>query len=131
MALQRIDPAGLAQPVGYSQVVVASGSRIVFVAGQVAIDGQNNLVGAGDVVAQARQAFGNLKAALAGAGATPADVAKMTWFIVNYSADMLPALAGARREVLGDVRPASTLLGVQALAAPGYLIEVEAIAVLA
>ena len=59
-----------------------------------------------------------------------ADVAKVTWYVVGYRAELLPELAAARREVLGDHAPASTLVGVQSLAMPDYLVEVEATAVI-
>jgi enamine deaminase RidA (YjgF/YER057c/UK114 family) len=111
-------------------VVVARGSRTVYVAGQVALDGEGNVVAPGDVVGQARQAFANVRTALEAAGATIADVAKVTWYVVGYRAELLPELAAARREVLGDHAPASTLVGVQSLAMPDYLVEVEATAVI-
>lgn len=130
MTIQRHNPTELSEPTGYSQVTVATGRRTVFVAGQVAVDSRGNVVGTGDLGAQAKQAFQNVAAALKSVGAGPADVAKMTWYVVNYSADMLPALAAARREVFGDHAPASTLIGVQALARPEFLIEIEVTAVL-
>lgn len=130
MTLETLNPPDLPTPSGYSQVVVASGARTVYVAGQVAVDSQGNVVAPGDVVGQARQAFLNLRTALEAAGATVEDVAKVTWYIVGYRSDLLPDLAASRREVFGDHAPASTLVGVQALAQPEYLVEVEAIAVL-
>lgn len=130
MALERRNPTELHQPTGYSQVVVASGKRMVFVAGQVAVDPQGKVVGRGDLGAQAKQAFRNVVAALKSAGAGPGDVAKITWYVVNYSETVRPTIVAARREVFGGHTPASTLIGVQALASPDYLIEVEAIAVL-
>ena len=130
MGVESLNPPGLPVPRGYSQVVVARGSRTVFVAGQVAADAQGNVVAPGDVVGQARQAFANLRTALEAAGATIADVTKVTWYVVGYRAELLPELAAARREVFGDHAPASTLVGVQALATPDYLIEAEAVAVI-
>ncbi len=130
MTVDKHNPAELSEPRGYSHVAVASGKKIVFVSGQVALDSGGNLVGAGDLAAQARQAFRNLIAALGSAGAAPRDIAKITWYVVNYSEDVRPALVAARREAFGEHAPASTLIGVQALARPDFLIEVEAIAVL-
>jgi enamine deaminase RidA (YjgF/YER057c/UK114 family) len=130
MGVESLNPPGLPEPRGYSQVVVARGSRTVYVAGQVALDGEGNVVAPGDVVGQARQAFANVRTALEAAGATIADVAKVTWYVVGYRAELLPELAAARREVLGDHAPASTLVGVQSLAMPEYLVEVEATAVI-
>jgi enamine deaminase RidA (YjgF/YER057c/UK114 family) len=130
MTIQRSNPDGLSKPQAYSQLVVAAGSRLVFVAGQVAADAAGNVVSEGDLEGQARQAFSNLATALASAGAGPADVTKITIFVVHYSAEQLPAIGEARRALFGDTLPASTLLGVEALARPEFLIEVEAIAVL-
>ena len=71
MPLERINPDDLATPQTYTHVIVATGSRLIFVAGQVAEDGQGNLVGPGDLAVQARQAFDNVGRALAGARAGP------------------------------------------------------------
>ena len=83
-----------------------------------------------DLEAQTRQAFANLGAALDALGATPSDVAKITTFVVNWSPDLRPALTAGRGEFFGDEPPASTLVGVQALATPALLVEVEATVVL-
>ena len=128
---QRLNPEGLLQPQTYSQVVVSAAGRMVFVAGQVALDAEGEIVAKGDLASQARQAFANLARALAGAGAGPADVTKLTIYVVAYSPEHLPAINEARSAVFGDRLPASTLVGVEALARPEFLIEVEAIAVLA
>jgi enamine deaminase RidA (YjgF/YER057c/UK114 family) len=111
-------------------VVVATGRKMVFVSGQVALDADGNLVGEGNVIAQARQAFRNVATALGAAGASVADVVKITWYVVDYSEDLFPALMDARTEVFGGHAPAGTLVGVEALGSPAYLTEVEAIAVL-
>src|SRR5262245_30471592 len=130
MPLECINPDGLSVPRTYTQVVVASGSMLVFVAGQVAEDAQRNLVGAGDMAVQARQAFTNVGCALAAAGARPDQVTKITIFVVEYQDEYLPVIDEGRVGVYGDHMPADTLVGVQALAHPGCLIEVEAIAVI-
>ena len=130
MGLQRLTPTGLSKPAAYTQVVVASGRRMVFIAGQVSIDADGELVAPGDFAGQVRQVFANLRTALEGAGATPADVTKITIYIVGYTPELRPLLGEARSAVFGVATlPASTLVGVQALAEPGYLIEVEAVAV--
>src|SRR5262245_17631170 len=129
MTLERIDPEGLHRPETYSQVVVGRGSRIVFIAGQVSVDGDGQLVAPGDLAGQARQAYLNVATALRPAGAGPADVAKIVTYVVDYEPAVLPAIREARQAVFGDALPASTLVGVQALAQPEYLIEVEAFAV--
>jgi enamine deaminase RidA (YjgF/YER057c/UK114 family) len=107
---------------------VADAGTLVFVSGQVALDSDGNLVGPGDVVVQAHQAFGNVAVALAAAGASPHDVAKLTIYVVGYSTESMEGIRSARREVFGDHLPASTFLGVQALASPEFLIEVDAVA---
>jgi enamine deaminase RidA (YjgF/YER057c/UK114 family) len=130
MTLELINPDGLPTPESYTHVAVATGSRLVFVAGQVAEDADGDLVGAGDLAAQARQAFANLALVLAAAGARPDQVARITIYVVGHRSEYLPAISAARIAVFGDHRPADTLLGVETLAEAGRLIEVEAIAVL-
>jgi 2-iminobutanoate/2-iminopropanoate deaminase len=125
-----INPSTLATPRGYTHVVTATGGKTVFVAGQVAWDVKGEIVGKGDLRAQATQAYTNLKAALAAAGATPADVVKMNTYVVNFKAADLPVIREVRGQFFPQENlPASTLVGVQALALDGLLIEVEAIAV--
>ena len=105
--------------------------KMIFVAGQVSIDSDGKLVAPGDFAGQAKQVYANLRAALAGAGASPSDVTKLTTYVVAYRPELLPVLGEARSEVFGGAAlPASTLLGVEALAQPDYLVEVEAIAVI-
>jgi enamine deaminase RidA (YjgF/YER057c/UK114 family) len=130
MGLQRLTPAGLFKPAAYTQAVVATGRRMVFLAGQVSIDAEGKLVAPGDFAGQVKQVFANLRTALEGAGATPADVTKITIYIVGYRPEMRSFVGEARSAVFGATLPASTLVGVQALAEPGFLIEIEAIAVL-
>ena len=129
MTLELINPEDLPTPESYTQVVAATGSRLVFVAGQVAEDAQGNLVGPGDLAAQARQAFANVGRCLAAAGAGPEQVARITIYVVRHRPEYIPEISEARIAVFGDHKPADTLLGVDTLAEPGYLIEVEAIAV--
>ena len=129
MTLESISPAALPPSRGYSQVVVARGSRTVYVSGQVSADAEGNVVAPGDVVGQARRAFANMRMAIEAAGASVADIAKVSWFVVDYRSELLPELVAARREVMGDHSCASTLVGVTSLALPQYLVEVEAIAV--
>ncbi len=130
MKLKCISPSDLPPQLTYSQVVVATGSRLVFVAGQEPEDINGNLVGPGDLAAQARQAYANLGRALAAAGAGPKQVARITIYVVNYQRDeCLPIIEEARKTLFGDHKPADVVLGVTSLS-PGYLIEVDAIAVL-
>jgi enamine deaminase RidA (YjgF/YER057c/UK114 family) len=129
MTLELINPEELPTPASYTQVIAATGSRLVFVAGQVADDAQGNLVGPGDLAAQARQVFANVGRSLAAAGAGPEQVTKITIYVVHHRPEYLPAISEARIAVFGNHKPADSLVGVEALAEPEYLIEVEAIAV--
>ena len=131
MATEHINPATLHTPGAYSHVVVGSGTRIVSVAGQVAVDTDGNVVGKGDFAAQAVQAYRNVAAALTAAGATFDDVTKMTVFIFGFdeTTHFAPLIAARGQFITGD-KPANTLIGVQALASADFLIEVEAMAVL-
>jgi enamine deaminase RidA (YjgF/YER057c/UK114 family) len=129
MTLECINPEDLPTPSTYTQVVVATGGRLVFVAGQEPEDEHGNLVGAGDLAVQAQQVFANVGRALAAAGARPEQVTKLSIFVVGYRRDYLPVIEEARVALFGDHKPADTLIGVQTLSRPEYLIEVEAIAV--
>jgi enamine deaminase RidA (YjgF/YER057c/UK114 family) len=122
-------PEGVAPGTGYSQVVWGTG-RLVAVAGQVALDEHGELVGPGDPGAQARQVFENLGRCLAAAGATFADVLKLTVYLTDVA--ILPAVRRVRDEFVDTAHPpASTAVQVAALFAPGHLLEVEAFAVVA
>ncbi len=129
MALEHTQPDGLSKPTGYTHVVKATGT-VVFLAGQVSLDSDGNIVGAGDFEAQARQVFTNVRNALASVGAGPEHVAKTTTYIVGVTPEHRAALSAVRAEFLPDPPPTSTLIGVQALARPEFLIEVEATAVI-
>ncbi len=125
------NPKTMAKPPGYTYVVEATGpNRLIFIAGQLGIDMDNQLVGAtGDFRAQAFKAFQNLKLALESAGASFKDVVKIN----NYLTDM--SHIGIFREVRDEfvntaAPPASTTVAISQLARPGALFEVEAIAVL-
>jgi enamine deaminase RidA (YjgF/YER057c/UK114 family) len=129
MTVELINPEGLGIPESYSQVAIASGQRLIFIAGQTATDEQYNLIGAGDLAAQAMQAFGNVGRAISAIGVRPDQIAKITIYVVGYRPEYLPAISAARIAVFGDHKPADTLLGVAALAEPGCLIEVDAFAI--
>lgn len=127
---ERTNPQGLSRPHGYSHVVATRGGKMVFVSGQVALDADGNVVGKGDLKAQTEKVFDNLRIALAAAGASSQDVVKITSFVVNYRPASGDVIRDVRARFFGDSGlPASTLVGVQALAREDLLIEVEAIAV--
>ncbi|HVC81513.1 MAG TPA: RidA family protein [Chloroflexota bacterium] len=121
------NPPTLPTPPGYTQVVVVTGGRTIYIAGQVALDPRGVLVGAGDLLAQTRQVFINLQAALTAAGATFADVVKLTYYLLD--AGGLPVLREVRDSFVNTASPpASTLVEVRRLAREEFLIEIEAIA---
>jgi enamine deaminase RidA (YjgF/YER057c/UK114 family) len=130
MTLELINPEDLPTPPTYTHVVIATGSRLVFVAGQEPEDEHGNVIGPGDLAVQARQVFGNVGRALSAAGARPEQVTKITIFVVDYRREHLSAIEAGRLALLGDHKPADTLVGVEALSHPEYLIEVEAVAVI-
>jgi 2-iminobutanoate/2-iminopropanoate deaminase len=116
---------GLAEPFSHYTDAVRIGD-LLFISGCVSVDAGGSIVGAGDVVAQARQVFTNIGLCLRAAGATFADVAKVTTFLTNI--DDRARINPIREEFFGAAKPASTLVEVSKLVLPEFLIEVEAIA---
>ena len=127
------NPKTLAPPPGYSYVVEADGPvRIVYLAGQLGLDTENKFVGApGDFRAQCMQAFENMGLALKGAGAAWKDVVKINNFLVDIQGNMAAFREVRDRYLNKSAPPASTTIGVPALARPGGLFEIEAIAIVA
>jgi len=118
-------------PHGFSQVVIATGRKMVFVSGQTAWDARKNIVGGDSVLEQARQAFRNLEKAMEAAGGTLKDVVALRIYFVDYQAESGTAVGTALREFFSaENPPAITWIGVSALAVPEFLIEIEATAVL-
>jgi len=116
----------VSSPPGYSHAMLAGG--LIFVSGQVAFDGDGSIVGVDDIGAQTRQAFRNLAAVLEAAGATFADVAKLTYFVRDVEA--VGVIRAVRDEFVDTANPpASTLVEVSRLIAPELLIEIEAVAI--
>ena len=118
---------GMPEPISHFVHVVRAG-RLVFVSGCVASDDQGRTVGGSDIVAQTRQAHENIKRCLAAAGATFADVCKVTVFLKNVA--HREAVNTVRKEYFGASRPASTLIEISQFIRPELLIEIEAVAVL-
>jgi len=130
VTVQLINPGGHLAPRTYSQVAVATGTRMVFIAGQEPEDTVTGaLVGPGDLAAQAHQVFANLGLALAAAGARPDQVAKITIYVVGHRPEYLDVIEEARVALFGDHKPPDTVVGVESLSRPRFLIEVDAIAV--
>lgn len=126
--LRFINPPGLAAPAGYTHVVEAPAGRTLYLSGQIALDREGKLVGAGDFGTQAMQAFANLDTALKGAGASFGNVVKLTMYVTDMS--QLAALRTARDRYIDRAHPpASTLVEVRKLAREGLMLEVDAIAV--
>lgn len=129
MAVQLRNVDALAPPPGYSHVAVGRGGTMVFTAGAVPLDGEGNLVGEGDPLAQAERVIGNLLAALEAGGAEPSDVAKTTVYVAGGSYETQSAVwQMVRTSPIG--RSPSTLVGVPTLGYRGQLVEIEAIALL-
>ena len=132
MANQHIQPDELwpSAQYGFSQVVVSTGTKIIHCAGQTAWDKDMNLVGGDDLEKQLVQSLQNVKTALAAGGATLQDVVRLDIYLVDYNADKIPAVGVALGRFFDpDHLPANTLLGIQALALPEFLVEVTATAV--
>ena len=134
MPVEKLNIPTLPEPQGFTHVGIASGNRIVFLAGQVAQDGEGNLVGAGDLAAQTEQAVLNVAAGLDAAGATFDDVSKTTIYVVDWDESKLEELItgfgrAASRIGGASVAPA-TLVPVPRLFQKGYLVEVDVTAVL-
>jgi enamine deaminase RidA (YjgF/YER057c/UK114 family) len=123
--LEHPRPDGLLHTPAFSQVVAATGTRTIYTAGQVSIDERGALVGAGDLVAQTAQVMRNVGLALAAAGATYADIVKITT-CVGYRPEHR-AVIGQARALPKGTPPASTSSA--SPLAPGWLIEIEAVAV--
>jgi enamine deaminase RidA (YjgF/YER057c/UK114 family) len=130
MALECINPKDLPVPETYTQVVVATGTKLVFVSGQEPEDAGGNLVGRGELATQARQVFANLGRALAAAGARPEHVTRITIYVVNHKRAYLPLIEEARVGLFGNHKPADVLVGIATLSNPDYLIEVDAVAII-
>ncbi|MGP3974131.1 RidA family protein [Streptomyces sp. 8N114] len=135
MPVTLINPEGLPKPEVYRQLSVATGSKLVFLAGQVARDADGRPVGEGDFAAQVEQCYLNVATALAGIGSSFDDVAKLTIYVVDWSPEKMPLLGegvghAAAKLGIDPVKPI-TLLGVAALGEPDLLVEVEATAVVA
>ncbi|MFB0630913.1 RidA family protein [Streptomyces sp. AB3(2024)] len=134
MAVTLVNPEGLPTTDVYRQVAVASGSRTVFIAGQVAWDRDGATVGEGDLAAQVERCCLNVATALAGVGGSFDDVAKLTVYVVDWTFEKMPLLlegvSRAAAQLGATPVPPATLIGVAALDVPEHLVEIEATAVL-
>ncbi len=125
MSRRELRVPGLPEPIShYADAVLAGG--VLYISGIVPVDADGVVVAPGDVVGQARQVFALMARVLEAAGAAPADVAKVTVFLLDV--DDRPRINPVRQEFFGAGRPASTLVEVSRLAVPGALLEIEAVA---
>jgi 2-iminobutanoate/2-iminopropanoate deaminase len=123
------NPSELSKPNGYTHVVVVNHGKLVFISGQVGLNSKGEI--SPDFAAQARQAFANLKIALAAAGAKPADLVKLNYYVVGLNHDKLGALREGRDMLIDKQHPpASTLAGVQSLFRADVQVEIDAEAVI-
>jgi enamine deaminase RidA (YjgF/YER057c/UK114 family) len=123
------NPPELGKPNGYSHVVIVNHGKLVFVSGQVGFNNKGEIPS--DFAAQAKQAFANIKSALTAAGATPADLVKLNYYVAGLNHDKLRAIREARDSIIDKQHPpASTLAGVQSLFRDDVQIEIDAEAVI-
>ena len=129
MDVERINPAGLARPSGFSHAVSVTPGRTVFLAGQVGIDRDGKVVGGG-VVAQFEQALANLLTALGAAGGLPGDLVSLTIYIVDLADYQAHGqeIGAVWRRLVGTEYPATAGVGVTRLWDPDALVELQGIA---
>lgn len=129
MPAEFVNPASIHQPFGYTHVVTVTAEKLVYISGQVAMDQNGNLVGKGDLRAQAEQVYKNLKLALEAAGTDFSRVVKLNTYVVDIS--QIAMLREVRDQYVNTAQPpASTAVQVTALFQPDYLIEIEAVAII-
>jgi enamine deaminase RidA (YjgF/YER057c/UK114 family) len=124
--IQRINPPELGDPQHYSHAVIVEAAKTVYIAGQVPLDKDGNLVGAGDFASQVRQTFENLKLALAGSGASFTDLVSMNIYVTD--AFDVNSFIEIRRHYIPNHLSAATLVKVKELFRPDVLIEIGAVA---
>ncbi|MBW2695643.1 MAG: RidA family protein [Deltaproteobacteria bacterium] len=134
MKTERLNPDGLFALDAFTQIVTTEGARkVAYIAGQGAFDAKFNLVGPGDLHAQTVQAFRNLRTAVESLGCQVENIVSTTMYVVEITAEKVDIFARAMAEAL-DGKPfppnASSMIGVQGLAAEGMLVEISAVAVL-
>lgn len=129
MTIERLNPAGMHSPRGYSHVAILPAGMQIHLSGQVSLDSDGEIVGVGDIAAQAEQVYANIKTALHAAGTNMTHIAKLVTYVVDLTPEKAAAVRAVRLKYLGDgPYPASTMVGVTSLVHPDFLIEVEVIA---
>jgi enamine deaminase RidA (YjgF/YER057c/UK114 family) len=130
--MEKLNPPELTQAFSHviAQIAVGPpGARLAAISGQVAVDATGALIGGSDHAAQARQCFANIRSALAALDASPRDMLQMRIHVAGHRPDLVPAIFAAGRDVFGDGWPicASTWIGVETLAMPEWLVEIDAL----
>ena len=134
MTVTRMSPAGLQPGTPYHHVAIATGSRQVHVAGQIATDSQGQNVAPGDLAGQVAQVLRNTAHALAGAGASFEDVVRLTFYVTDWAPEKISAFLAGVESVAAEVGlpeplPPASLIGVDYLFEPDVLVELEATAI--
>jgi enamine deaminase RidA (YjgF/YER057c/UK114 family) len=129
-SITRINPPELGTPPGYSQIVEVGAGRLIFIAGQTALDSDGHVIGKNDFAAQAARVFHNLSVALQASGCTPANLVKLTVFLtdMNNLASYREARNRSFASVTPPAAPAVTLVEVSKLYGADFMIEIEAVA---
>jgi enamine deaminase RidA (YjgF/YER057c/UK114 family) len=132
MEINYINPPSLCPTYGWTHVASVSGGKTIYISGQVSVNERGEVVGKGDMRAQTEQTFRNIERALAAVGATFRDVIKTNLYVVGLKPEHVPIIREVRaRYVAADHPPVSTLVGISALVGPDWMIEIEAVAVIA
>ena len=133
VAVDLVHPDGVLRVAAHHQVSIAQGSRVISLAGQVGWDGGGDLVGGGDLAAQAAQCYRNIAAALVSVGSSIMDVTRFTLFIVGLDPEKGEQVMVGRDRAAAELRVTlqqpGTYIGVTSLFSPDFLIEIEATAV--
>ncbi|MEY4178259.1 MAG: Enamine/imine deaminase [Planctomycetota bacterium] len=132
MEINYINPPSLCPTYGWTHVATVSGGKTIYISGQVSVNERGEVVGKGDMRAQTEQTFRNIERALAAAGATFRDVVKTNLYVVGLKPEHVPIIREIRaRYIAAEHPPVSTLVGISALVGPDWMIEIEAVAVIA
>lgn len=133
MAVSLSNPEGHVEIPLYHHVAIATGSKHVHIAGQVAWDAEGNLVAPGDLAGQVAQVYRNVAKSLEAAGATFKDVVRFTWYAVDWEKEKMEAFEAGVEQAAGEFElstPPAALIGVSILYEPGILVEAEVTAVI-
>lgn len=132
MNIEFLNPPTLNPTNGWTHVVAVTAGKTIYISGQVSVNAKGEVVGKGDMKAQVQQTFENLKHALTAVGATFKDVVKSNMYVVGLKPEHVPIIREVRARYFDAQHPpTSTLVGIEKLVVPDWLIEIELIAVVA